>query len=327
MAFKYTFQHYLDISTSASSITMLKVKAGGSYAMERCKHLIGAYKYAKLGNVSIKLIPASTLPVDPLGLSYASDDPQTVDPRDQLNPGLVRITNGESIFDDFSNLTDEQMEQMYINTMLDPRWSKFMLQSGFKRHAVPLYWTVGQLTQTVYPDFVRNLPGVDSTDPDAPFVVRTSSKQSLDFNSGAADVVATQDNSFVNRFDSDGRGLFQTGHKGRLGWMPTDAWEWFHDSNGTSFSQAEVQPFLCPEIITVILPKAHKTLYYYRMFITETIYFSGIKNVGVNTEGGYEYRAFDNFMHTMYPKPSPPTTNWPKGDYDIVPLNDGDMVD
>lgn len=326
MAFKYTFQHYLDISTSASSITMLKVRAGGKYAMERCKHLIGAYKYAKLGNVSIKLIPASTLPVDPLGLSYASDDPQTVDPRDQLNPGLVRITNGESIFDDLSNVTDEQMEQMYVNTMLDPRWSKFMLQSGFKRHATPLYWTVGQLKQTVYPDAFKNVPGIDSTDADNPVITNVTSFGAADYFPGGADVVGNF-RGWSNRSDSDPRGLFQTGHKGRLGWMPTDAWEWFHDGNGVNFSQAEYQPFLCPELITVILPKAHKTLYYYRMFITETIYFSGIKNVGINDESGYEYRAFDNFMHVYTPKPSPPTTNWPEGDFGVDPLNDGDTSD
>ena len=45
------------------------------------------------------MVPASTLPVDPQGLSYDVDDPQTViPPRDQMNPGLVRITNGEDLY-------------------------------------------------------------------------------------------------------------------------------------------------------------------------------------------------------------------------------------
>lgn len=338
--FKYRFQHYVDIATSAESLTMIKIQAGGVYAMQRMKHLWGAFKYVKMGRVSVKLLPASTLPVDPLGLSYADTDPQTVDPRDQMNPGLVRITNGEDILDDFTGLDDTAQEQMYINTMLDPRWSKFMLQRGFSRSAVPLYWNVGQLQQDVYPGHVVNVPAVDA----AQGVINTTSRDSLDAVPSAADGFAGSSfAAFWNKSDSDGRGLFQVGHKGRLGWMPTDAFEYFHNSSGNDFRQPLAQPLPAINVITCLFPKAFKTIYYYRMFITETYMFSGIKNEGIavdiNSEGlliqKNEYRAIDNFMYVPTPeprKPSEPGLIWSAstGDWQYgnpMTKNDGNQND
>lgn len=337
--FKYKFQHYVDIATSAESLTMIKIQAGGVYAMQRMKHLWGAFKYVKMGRVSVKLLPASTLPVDPLGLSYADTDPQTVDPRDQMNPGLVRITNGEDILDDFSSLDDTAQEQIYINTMLDPRWSKFMLQRGFSRSAVPLYWNVGQLQQDVYPGHVINIPRVGN----GVSISNTDSIQIEDYFNTSVDAPDTSVNAYYNRLDSDGRGLFQVGHKGRLGWMPTDAFEYFHLKDGSNIRQPLAQPLPAINVISVLLPKAFKTIYYYRMFITETFMFSGIKNEGiavdVSSDGTLiqknEYRAVDNFMYVPTPEPRNPsqpeaiwsasTGTWQFG-YPMV-KNDGDQND
>ena len=60
----------------------------------------------------------------------------------------------------------------------------------------------------------------------------------------------------------------------------------------------------------MLLPKAYKTRYYYRMFITETVYFSGLKNTGIGIIAGglSEYRAIDNFVHVPVPTPAMPQT-------------------
>lgn len=306
---KYTFQYFLDISTSANSVSIVKIKAGGEYVRERCKHLFNAYKYWKLGTLSVKLIPASTLPVDPTGLSYDVSDPQSVDPRDQLSPGLVRITNGENIFTHLNSLSDEEMRQMYTNTMLDPRWSKFMLQSGFHRSAVPLAWDVGNLEQSAYPDMVRNLPYMGQNAQTGEPCINDTFRE--------ADYYASWDGSDIKKDffvpGSDGRGLFQLGHKKRLGWLPTDAFQEFYTLDSKGGQQNGDVPLLNPipeiDCITFILPKAFKTLYYYRLFVTETVYFSGVKNVGIvsNTSGTEnEYRAFDNFTFCNYPLPLAP---------------------
>lgn len=292
---QYKFQSYMDISTSADTLTMIKVACGGANLLMRTKHLWGAYKYFKIGSVSIKLMPASTLPVDPLGLSYASDDPQTVDPRDQMNPGLVRITNGENVLSDFTGLSDTQIEQIYTNTMLDPRWSKFMLQSGFQRHATPLFWNLGQTAQDVFPGRTVAYPE------DGGQGLWSVTKSNLSSTTG----------EWVSAEGNRGLPLIQTGHRQRVGWLPTDAFFHLTDEQGADGS---IIPSFnsVPEIdvITVLLPKAYKTRYYYRMFITETVYFSGLKNTGVGDLAGItisEYRAIDNFMAVPMPTPTMPS--------------------
>lgn len=306
---KYTFQHFMDISTSANSVNIISIKAGGEYVRTRCKHLFSTYKYWKLGKLQVKLIPASCLPVDPLGLAYGDTDPQTVDPRDQLSPGLVRITNGENILKDLTDTSEEEQRQMYTNTLLDPRWSKFMLQTGFKRTAVPLAFDVGQLEQTIYADMTRNIPDIRNVAGE--YQIYDTDKQGYTYNG---------DLNALNKAlapGSDPRGLFQLGHKKRMGWMPTDSFERYtftaQGKEGTETRSEEIAALVpIPEIdcITVILPRAYKTIYYYRLFITETVYFSGIKNVGVNVYDGdspYEYRSFDNLSFSLNPYPAKPS--------------------
>lgn len=298
---KYTFQHFLDISTSASSLNILSVKAGGQYVLNRCKHLFATYKYFKLGRISVKLLPASTLPVDPLMLSQDPDDPLTVSPEDQMNPGLVRITNGENLFTDLTGVSTDAQDQMYINTMLDPRWSKFMLQAGFQRSAIPLFWDIGMTGQDQFPTAHREVPEFSES------AISGELCQLACRKSGEAvrSVHALKCPSMI-----------QLGHRMKMGWLPTDG---FQDTavpnpEGSSATERGVpvtSRIPSVDAITIVLPRARKTIYYYRLFITETVYFSGIKNVGVDVNiGDYanEYRAIDNFNHIMAPTPVTPST-------------------
>lgn len=265
----FKFQSFVDISTSASSMQVIQWSVGGADVVNRCRHLFGAYKYFKLGRIDIKMIPASTLPVDPQGLSYDADDPLTVDPRDQMNPGLVRITNGEDVYTDVSSLSDAQQERVYQTMMLDPRWSKFMLQSGFRRSALPLYWQVGQLQQDAWPGSITNIPLISN----AGNVSGIAAKHEYDLGS------PTDDYAVRTNGGSAGRGLFQVGHKGRIGWLPTDFYQDYPISGDDRFNhERNVNNVPEVRVITCVLPKAYKTVYYYRVFITEHVYFSGIKS-------------------------------------------------
>lgn len=260
----YKFQTFVDLATSTTSMQVIQWSVGGNEVIRRCKHLFGAFKYFKLGKISIKLVPASTLPVDPLGLSYDVDDPQTVDPVDQMNLGLVRITNGEDVFTNVSALTAEQQDRAYKTMLLDPRWSKFQLQSGFRRTAYPLYWQVGQLSQDKYPGSTVNVPNYGQG---------VVAKHMFD------DGVVSDDMNYRSNGGSSARGLFQTGMRGRLGFLPTDYYQQtpdgsdlrFHDDYGLN-NIPEVK------VITAILPKASKTVYYYRCYITEYVTFAGIRS-------------------------------------------------
>lgn len=283
---KFKFQSYVDIQTSASSMQVIQWSVGGADVVNRCRHLFGAYKYFKLGKISVKMVPASTLPVDPLGLSYDTADPQTVDPRDQMNPGLVRITNGEDVFTNVSSLTATAQEQLYNAMMLDPRWSKFMLQSGFRRTAYPMYWQIGQLSQDKYPGSTIN---VDVTASNGT-VSGTVAKHLYDSN-GTSDDLDVRTNS-----GSSACGLFQVGHRGRLGFLPTDYYQQIPtQSSGRFIGGYGINNVPEVSVITCVLPKAYKTIYYYRVFITEEVIFAGLKSAPMLSTNG-QYVGIDSFV-------------------------------
>lgn len=307
---KFKFQSFVDIQTSATSMQVIQWSVGGADVVNRCRHLFGAYKYFKLGKISVKMVPASTLPVDPLGLSYTPNDPQTVDPRDQMNPGLVRITNGEDIFTNVSSLNATQQEQMYNAMMLDPRWSKFMLQSGFRRSAYPLYWQVGQLSQDKYPGATDNLPNTAGGSPQV--YAEHFYKNTNNDNAPA----------LRNTTGSSARGLFQVGHKGRLGFLPTDYYQEVPiGGSGSAFGvQAGINNVPEVSVITCVLPKAYKTVYYYRVFITEEVIFTGLRSMPPVYNGTipYQYTGIDQFVMTNVVANTPGTSN-------ATVINDGIM--
>lgn len=300
---KFRFQSFVDISTSAASMQVIQWSVGGQEVINRCRHLFGAYKFFKLGKISVKMVPASTLPVDPLGLSYGDSDPQTVDPRDQMNPGLVRITNGEDIYTDVSSLPEDKQMAVYNAMMLDPRWSKFMLQSGFRRSAYPLFWQVGQLHQDKYPGATVNLPNAATSgnrNPVAEYAYKTS-----DADTGPA---------FRADFGSSARGLFQVGHRGKLGFLPTDFYQAKPSASDSRFAfEGGLNNVPEVSVITCVLPKAYKTIYYYRVFITEEVIFAGLRSApfeavvnGSGTDPTY-WSGIDTFVMAN-PQPVSPVT-------------------
>lgn len=300
---KFRFQSFVDVSTSTESMQVLQWSVGGAEVVDRCRHLFGAYKYFKLGKISVKMVPASTLPVDPQGLSYADDDPQTVDPRDQMNPGLVRITNGEDIFTNVSELSDDEQVAVYNAMMLDPRWSKFMLQSGFRRSAYPLYWQIGQLSQDRYPGSVINTPYLpDLAGQPSPIADGVLSQHLLKTVAGDSYNVRTN-------AGSSARGLFQVGHRGRIGFLPTDGYQDIPNRTADRFTGTSFVNNV-PEVrvVTCVLPKAYKTVYYYRVFITEEVIFSGIRSVPptMGSVGTTRHFGIDQFLTAQ------PTTISPK---------------
>ncbi|APR73548.1 capsid protein [Chicken associated huchismacovirus 1] len=246
---KQTYTYFIDLATSADKVQNISVSAGGEEAVRRLMPFFMAYKYFKLGPVTVKFVPASTLPVDPTGLSYTAGE-NTVDPRDQFNPGLIRITNGEDI------VPPANMDGYYA-LMLDRRWYKFQLQSGARRTCYPRLWSVANLHQNIFPDEWKNYP-----------------KHS--------DLKVYNENTIINDSDpvgatrsyeagSDPRGLFQTGNNVRLDWLPTDASNAWDPNITNSYQTVNVPPEV--PVLDIILPQAYKTVYYYRVFVTETVYF------------------------------------------------------
>lgn len=295
---KMKFQSFFDIATEADQMQIISVNAGGKDVVARLAPFFSAYKYYKLGKVTIKLIPASTLPIDPTGLSYEEGE-NTVDPRDQLTPGMCRITNGEDILEDITGLDGDQQRELYQNMMLDPRWYKWMLQTGVKRYASPRYWQIGQLHQDKWPGSVINQPIVSSS--------------ALSHIYGTSHFTHVQerntDGSYSNRNDtnigSSEYGIFQTGRRGKLGWLPTDSLQtvnFFKDSAHQSYQSPMIASVPEIELFKVLMPPMRKTNYYYRAFITEECFFK--EPIVMNVNG---YRPIDVFQYQQYPIPRIPT--------------------
>lgn len=284
------FQSFMDIRTLPNEMQIISINAGGSELLKRLPAQFSAYKYYKIGNISVKLVPASTLPVDPTGLSYEAGE-QTVDPRDQLTPGMMRITNGEDIFEDLTALDATEQHQLYNAMMLDPRWFKWMLQRGVKRHATPKYWQIGQLHQDKWPGAYVNYPRITDIGTADQALAGTSSEMKVSGSTG-----------FVREIGSSHLGLFQTGHKGVLGWLPTDGMQEIMSGNPV--------PLICSppeiEVMKIVLPPAYKTSYYYRAYISETVYFREPKVMAIGLND-MPFRPLDVFSATNVPRPMSPT--------------------
>lgn len=294
---KMKFQSFFDIATEADQMQIISVNAGGKDVVARLAPFFSAYKYYKLGKVTIKLIPASTLPIDPTGLSYEEGE-NTVDPRDQLTPGMCRITNGEDILEDITGLDGDQQRELYQNMMLDPRWYKWMLQTGVKRYASPRYWQIGQLHQDKWPGSVINEPVVFQ---DSELI---HGKVSGTGHRSFGHLIDSTTGIGIIRSGSSEYGIFQTGHRGKLGWMPTDSLQ--HISRITSLGGDFDAPMIASipeiELFKVLMPPMRKTNYYYRAFITEECFFK--EPIVMNVNG---YRPIDVFQYQQYPIPRVPT--------------------
>lgn len=271
------FTWFVDMSTDPTNMQIIRVTAGGNTVRQRLLPFFTAFKYYKLGAVRLRFVPAATLPVDPTGLSYEAGE-NTVDPRDQFNPGLVRITNGEDWFASTADTTGTTAEQMYYNMMLDNRWFKFQLQSGMRRTAFPLFWSVAQLHQDKYPGATRNV----SLYPQGPMQT-ASVVEGATYKSGSISPDLRYDMS-----NSSPYGLFQTGAKERMGWMPTDYMQTLPmnpDSANLWTNQCDIIDVPEVELMRIVLPKAYKTKYYYRVYIEEEVMFKDPVVVQYNVVG------------------------------------------
>lgn len=258
-------RHFFDFQTSATSMSIIGIKSGGISAYKRLIGMYGAFKYMKQGPVRVTVRPASTLPVDPMGLSYADDDPLTVDPRDQLNRGAVRATYGEDF--DVNIPADTTVQQgQYNNVLLDPKWRKFSLQGGFSKTFYPKFWKIGMMEQFPWPGAVKNLPYANGGN-----IINSAAYDYVESVEGTA-----TEKTSVQPNVSDGRSIFQTGGKIRPGWYPTDGIEQFD-----SVQQAHPNSPMSMPLGYILLPKAFKTLYYFRAYVTETYYFKGLRVTGV----------------------------------------------
>lgn len=158
-----------DLSTAVGKGTVLKIHTPTGNNVKR--HLLGhflQYKKFRYVGAKVTLVPASTLPADPLQLSYEAGEP-TIDPRDMVNPILWRHYHGEAMLTDplatdypkpygseinpgtpevIGTSIDRQdyssgagdINEIYPMCLMDPSFKKAGVQSGFSTFVKPFVY-------------------------------------------------------------------------------------------------------------------------------------------------------------------------------------------
>ncbi len=170
---KASVMEIYDLQTNVGKGTVLKVHTPTGNNIKR--HLFGhflQYKRYKYLGAKVSLIPASTLPADPLQLSYTAGD-QNIDPRDMVNPILWKHYHGETMTTDVLHVQDQldysqdgmvdpyvagysigeanyaqfgtsgtAIDKVYPRALMDTSFRKAGVQTGFSTYVKPFVYNV-----------------------------------------------------------------------------------------------------------------------------------------------------------------------------------------
>ncbi|QTZ20020.1 capsid protein [Porprismacovirus canid3] len=94
---KASFQEVYDFHTEVNNTTLVEIHTPISDLPQRMLNgFFTQFRKFRYDGCDITLVPVSTLPADPLQISYASGEP-TIDPRDLVNPILFKGMTGASM--------------------------------------------------------------------------------------------------------------------------------------------------------------------------------------------------------------------------------------
>ncbi len=169
---KASVMEIYDLQTSVGKGTVLKVHTPTGNNIKR--HLLGhflQYKKFKYLGAKVTLVPASTLPADPLQLSYDAGE-ANIDPRDMVNPILWKHYHGETMLTDvlpsdelkdydqntsldtsgtngsaleqslYGYRSSSQLDSVYPRTLMDTSFKKAGIQTGFTTFCKPFVYNV-----------------------------------------------------------------------------------------------------------------------------------------------------------------------------------------
>lgn len=155
MFVKANYNEIYDLSTQSGESTILKFHTPQSTLPQTyLRGFFTQFKKYRYYGTKIVMVPAATLPADPLQVSYEAGEP-TIDPRDMVNPILHKPYHGEALQDDtnfhgvdeFSSFKrsifnpstgTNYAEAKYYATLQDPSWKKSHVQRGFNASGTPL---------------------------------------------------------------------------------------------------------------------------------------------------------------------------------------------
>ncbi len=256
---KASVMEIYDLQTSVGKGTVLKVHTPTGNNVKR--HLFGhflQYKRYKYLGAKVSLVPASTLPADPLQLSYEAGD-QNIDPRDMVNPILWKHYHGETMTTDVLHVQDQldysqkdmvdpyvagysvgeanygqfgtsgvPIDKVYPRALMDTSFRKAGVQTGFSTYVRPFVYNVTSNLQLApglrgsSGNLSSNFMGLSYPDPTLQLTVEPVSRVNSSLT-GPREVGYRSDakNSLTENVEGKSRLAFQTSNLVPLGWQDT----------------------------------------------------------------------------------------------------------
>lgn len=285
-----SIQEVYDLQTQDSYQSLLKIHAPTGGNIQRRLHgFFTQFKQYRYVGAKVTLVPASTLPADPLQLSYEAGEPG-IDPRDMVNPILWKFYHGESLSTDplpSSEKTEygssdnvqglgHSLEEtkiivnsagFYHSALVDPSYRKSSIQRGFSAFVKPFVYNLASLFQS-------------DAGSDGETLYHLTHSGTNNYTS----VVGPVETNFVDHTDTPlpantydyswPQGMMFTNKLQRLGWMDTVTGV-TRDPLVAGGAGDMRHISMLPEIpmLLVILPPAYKTEFYFRLVITHIFEF------------------------------------------------------
>lgn len=313
----FQYEEIIDLHTESDRVTVIGIHTPTSDTPRRmAPGLFSQFKKFKYIGCNVVMVPAATLPVDPLGVSYEGGD-TVIDPRDMLNPILFHGCHGNDLGDilnriysagavegsDLSNLlhTDSAdlwslmnndpessgfdvdlslLESLYYRALTDRTWQKAHIQRGFRKYG--LHPRIYSLASNMQLQNAEYLMGNQFPAP-APFDGTTDIQP---FNIG----MNIEDNpSYPVRFFTprtvrlgwlDTRQVVGYSPSGDLGKVPIDGIQGALESIVSGKTVDTKLPRIFMGVI--LLPPAYKTEQYFRMVITHKFAFAGFRGISMS---------------------------------------------
>lgn len=337
-----SFSEVYDLHTEVDKPTVIGVHTPQlNIVQQMLRGFFMQYRKFKYLGCDLTFIPVSTLPADPLQVSYEGGEP-TIDPRDMVNPILYKGCHGNSLGSVLDALlpdgltgstlgasvdrqqgsettgvevTSEDLVTLYYQGLSSPEWGKAHVQRGFRKsNLYPLVYNMSTDTPINNRDVLMGNP------------------DELTSLSGSYAPVGSPPPSRVGDgmvFGTTGVGRQFTSRCSRLGWLDT------YLPTRTSAPVAEstvenTQNFAgIPKLMMmcILMPPAYKTEFYFRMVIRHKIAF---KNFGMAVGPGAAYFGAAN-PDGGYNSPLPEWNDYPAAagasvQSDSVEMNTGSVT-
>lgn len=307
-----SYSEVYDMHTEVGKTTLIGIHTPitnrwQSYLGGFCKQ----FKKFRYKGASLSFVPVTTLPADPLQVSYEAGEP-TIDPRDLMNPIIHCGMRGQSMGNyldeifrfnisgslsalDYVNINETEdvgnvngtLEEAYYTALSAPNFRKSHVQQGFRKSGLhPMVYEIS----TNRPLNYAGSTGDETLDIGAN--AYTFSRSSIGVSSprgSNTDVYGVSDATFSNfpldvarSFNDDSTKAdypqFFTSRCHSLGWLDTLQRDLIQNTEDNKWSSRSVLTSL-PKVYMyfVMLPPAYKTEMYFRVVIRHFFEFQGFR--------------------------------------------------